>query len=87
MAAYIGEGTDLQVAAAHDDDAFAQIVERVPVARRGNVAFVADDLPTRPKDALALDAEELGIMVAPGRQAPVGIGIGRGGRVREAVRR
>ncbi len=70
VAADVGEGADLPVPAAHDDHAFAKVVERVPVAGGGDVADVANDLPRGREDPFLLDREELGVGIGPGRKAP-----------------
>ena len=54
MAADIGEGADLTVIAAHDDNAFTNIIEAVPIACAWHITQVADDLPARAKDAVDL---------------------------------
>ena len=71
VAADIGEGADPVVGAAHDDDAFAEKLERPPVAGRRNVAGVADDLPGGPDQPLHLDGEIFGIVIDPAGQAQI----------------
>src|SRR3546814_9840638 len=51
MAADVGEGAHDAVGAAHEDHAFAGIVDAVPVTGVRDVAVVADDLPARAEDA------------------------------------
>ena len=45
VAADIGECTQHLIRAAHDDDAFANIIEAMPVANVWDIADMADDLP------------------------------------------
>ena len=75
VAADVGEGPHRPVLAAHDDDAFSEKLQRMPLARLGDVAEVTDDLPARPHHALHLDPEEFGIVINPGGQAPGFVGI------------
>src|SRR5205085_2562430 len=42
--AHVGEGTDLAIVAANDNDALAEIFERPPISRPRDLALVADDL-------------------------------------------
>ncbi len=69
VAADIVEAADHAVLAADHDDAFAQIIEGVVAAGRGQVVLVADHLPGGAEQTLPLDREELGIGIEPGRQA------------------
>jgi len=71
----IGEGAHLPVLATHRDHAFADKIERVIIARIGDVADMADDLPRRPDHARDLDVEIFGIGIEPAREAPIGIRI------------
>ena len=90
MAADIGEGAQRTVIAAHDDDALAEIVDRVEIAGVGDLVLVADDLPRRPQHTLDLDRMIFGIGIEPAGQAPVGIRIGgtrRHAELRLRVRR
>ena len=70
VTADVGERAQRHVLAAHDDHAFAEVLERVPVARLGDVAVMADDLPGGGEDPLLLELEELGVAVGPGRKGP-----------------
>src|SRR3546814_10991718 len=56
--------------AAHEDHAFAGIVDAVPVTGVRDVAVVADDLPARAEDALHLDRVEIGVAVGPRGKRP-----------------
>ena len=76
VAADVCEGAHRIVGAADDEDALAEEIERVPIARRRNVADVAHDLPARTHHPRHLDREVIGIMIEPGGQAPIGIRIG-----------
>ena len=58
------------------DDAFAQIVQRAPVARIGQFADMADNLPAGAEHPLHFQREELGIVVDPAGQAEIGVGVG-----------
>ena len=70
MAADIGEGAKLLIGTADDDDAFADIVEAVPVSRIGHIGDMADNLPTRAENAVDFHACEFAIVIGPGRKAP-----------------
>src|SRR3546814_19584659 len=70
MAADVSEGAHDAVGAAHEDHAFAGIVDAVPVTGVRDVAVVADDLPARAEDALHLDRVELGVAVGPRGKRP-----------------
>jgi hypothetical protein len=76
MATDIGEGARRAVLAAHHDHAFARIIERLIVARPGDIAVVTDDLPGGPKDARQFRAVEFGVAIGPGGQAPIRVGVG-----------
>lgn len=82
VAADIGEGAHDAVGAAHDDHAFAAIIDAVPVARRRNVALMTDDLPARSEDARHFGGVEIGVAIGPGRERPaverIGMRIAKG---------
>ena len=61
----IVEAAHQAVLAAHDEGAFADHVEGEVVARVGDVADMADDLPAAPEKLLLLDLQELGIEIGP----------------------
>src|SRR3546814_11102286 len=63
------------VGPAHDDHALAASVDAVPVPDVRNVAVVADDLPTRAKDAFHFSRMEIGIAVGPRRKRPAVEGV------------
>ena len=70
VAANIGEGAQYLVCSAHDNDAFADIIEAVPIAHIGNIADMAHHLPRWTEDAVHLKRGEFGIIICPRRQAP-----------------
>ena len=63
----IVEGAHDAVVAAHHDDALAEIFDRAPVARFGEFAGVAHDLPGGAEDAVELDTTGLGLEEVVGR--------------------
>ena len=75
VGAHIMEGADLAVGPAHDEAAAAEELEGDIVARLGQLALVADDLPVRQKQVLALQLVELIAVVGPGRERQLDCGI------------
>jgi len=71
VTANISEGARLAVVAADDDHAFAEILEGPPLARLGDLAFVAHNLRRRAKKCHLLRLEKFRVEVEPARQAPV----------------
>ena len=67
----VGEGADLIVVAANDDDALAEVFERPPFARLRNLAFVADDLRRRAQEGALLGLEEFRVVIEPAGEAHV----------------
>src|SRR4051812_14173306 len=58
VAADVGEGARLAVVAANDDHALAEIFQSAPLAGRGDIALVADDLWRSAQERLFLCLEE-----------------------------
>ena len=75
MPANVGKGAHLAVIAADHDHAFTQIVQRLIVARIGNLVHMADDLPRRTEDPLHLKIHEFLIGVDPPRKTEIGVRI------------
>jgi hypothetical protein len=71
----IGEGANDAVLAADHQHALAQKFERLPLARLGHVADMADNLPRRAQHARHLQGVIFGIVIEPARQAPALVGI------------
>ena len=71
MAADVGEGAHLAVVAADDDHALAEIFERAPFARLGDLALVAHDLRRGAQERRLLRLEEFGVVIEPAGQAHV----------------
>ena len=71
MAADVGEGTDIAIIAANDDDALAKKVDRSPLTRVGDLAFVANHLRRGAKERPLLRLEELGVVIEPAGKAHI----------------
>src|SRR5207237_3459833 len=78
MPADIGESAKPRVEAANDDDALAEIFERVIVAGFLNVALMADDLPGRADRPLHFNGKEFAVRIGPCGKAPAILRIGAG---------
>ena len=74
----IAEGARYSVAAANDDDALADELERVEIAGLRNVVQMADHLPGRGEDAFPLGGKKAGVGIDPSWQAEIIIRIGEG---------
>src|SRR5262249_13400720 len=81
MAASIVEHADRSVGLAHHDDRFAANDGGEVVARVGDLAFVTDDHPGAPEDALHLEVEDRGIDVDRSMDA---IGLDQPGKIFDA---
>ena len=64
----IVDGVDAFDVIANDNDALTEQFKAVPIANIGDVADMADDLPTWPNDAFHFNAEEIWVIIDPSRQ-------------------
>ena len=71
MAANVRKSANFTIIAADDDHALAEIFNRPPLARLGNLALVANDLRRRAQERLLLRLEEFRIVIEPAGQAHI----------------
>ena len=71
MAADVGEGPDLAIVAANDDDALAEEIDGPPFARIGNFAFMTNHLGRGAQEGALFSLEEFVVEVEPAGQADI----------------